>query len=883
MSTRALTTSAGVTIRHVYPDPAGAHSLLGLTLAARWLPDLTIPHSSVLAEGSYTLRLDDAGEFSLTFPNAVAADGIHWRDRFSPELGRDWVEIYRDDRLDFVGQVQRVERDRGQITVSGTDAWGLLRKAYERDRTWAAAPQEVATAYTRVPVAVIADDFLGNSLAGGWDDMPSGHVTTGVSGSQVTITVANASTARQGLEYALDHVLGDTWRLTVHLTAQGTAPFAAVTLRTPTDDYVIEATGSASNAEVLTRTDALTGSPVCAASGAGRFPLPRTLVVERRGRWVCSYLNGVLTGFVEFQSAEGVDRVRIENRGSIGQTLIVDSVTLIEYQPLLSRGTDQGSYVLPGDYPPGGLRGRYFNDADLMSATGRHTRFLAPDRTPYVERLDPVINTSGGLSLPPQPGASGDHFSVRWSGAVYLRGDLGDYPFELTSTDDGVRLWVGRTAFPDALIDAWDLAAGTQTATWDASDHGAEAGWYPIVIEYFEDTGSAAIRLQFTPPASYTDPGGTALTGSSKVTVPSTSLSPLGCFDNRIQGQSHFDVVQQAAAQFGYQQRVEPMSLESGEFPGRLVPRVRVGRDTDVILEVDDSDRHTPILAPGVTVDGADQVLTLIGAGAGIADGGGAQVTVEITDMTGLAGALFAMEGTVDAGDIAFPSLLQARLDAELALRRPPWEEVRGTPLAQDQLADSWPLTAALLAMRWQPGDGVRLRIPDIGVDDLQPRPLLQVTRTITPLGVTGTQVGFRQRPRTASAWLRGNLKAAMSARRNYQGQIVTLLGELISGSVSASSFSGYSRMPLLPTDQVIRAYVRIVGNSAGHDLALEVNGNDQTSGLGGPWSVVPVEIDLRRYATQASTSDNRLYVRLQNTEGSSTTVEAQLVVEVLR
>ena len=50
--------------------------------------------------------------------------------------------------------------------------------------------------------------------------------------------------------------------------------------------------------------------------------------------------------------------------------------------------------------------------------------------------------------------------------------------------------------------------------------------------------------------------------------VPSTSLSPLGCVDQRFQGVWYFDMYQQTGQAFGYEFALEPQSLESGSFPG---------------------------------------------------------------------------------------------------------------------------------------------------------------------------------------------------------------------------------------------------------------------------------------------------------------------------
>jgi hypothetical protein len=80
-----------------------------------------------------------------------------------------------------------------------------------------------------------------------------------------------------------------------------------------------------------------------------------------------------------------------------------------------------------------------------------------------------------------------------------------------------------------------------------------------------------------------------------------------------------------------------------------------------------------------------------------------------------------------------------------------------------------------------------------------------------------------------------------------------------------------------------VKAVARVATNSAVQALDLEVNGTLRAGNLGGPWTGVPLEVDLTPYATQASATDNRLYARLKNTGGGATTADLQLHVVVLR
>jgi hypothetical protein len=873
------------TLRHVHPtttfeSEGGTATVLGKTYGFTWLPTSHMPTDSGFVEGTYTRRLGDSGEFSITFPNATSSLGP-WRDRFSGDGALEFIEVYRDDRLEFVGCIQRVEIDRGSVTISGPDAWALLRRAYERDRAWTAAPQEVATAYTRVPVPVVSEDFDGVALPAGWSLTGAGGSVT-VSGGKARIS---DSTGASYIEHSTTALTSDTWRVTVvasslfdssgtqrsgvFLVDGGGSTLASLEVADSSDQAIFVDPAGTSNAIPIQKDD-----------------VPVTFTLDRQGRWVRAFVNGRLVG-VESWTVANPEAIRVQSNSINPWVFDVEQVFLTELQDFLARGADRGDYVLPGDQPPGGLRGRYFNLADLQAYTSaqRAARAFKPSREHYAERLDASMNTSSGLSIPVQPGNSGDYFAVRWFGSVYLRGDLGNYTFETTSVVDGVRVWVGKTAFDDALIDDWTTASGTNTATWTAANYGSQAGWYPIVVEMFVDTNSPVFRLQFTPPAStYTDPGGTSITASTKITVPSTSLSPLGCFDNRVQGTAHFDLVAQAAQSFGYDIVLEPMSLESGEFPGRVVPRLRVGSDTDVILSPDDTDGVEPALSPGVTLDATDQAFALIGSGAGIADGNGSQTAGEVYDTAGATTGLFALEAWVDAGDIDNPQLLAARLNAEEALRATPWEEVRATPRAQERMADTWPLSDTLSAMYWQPGDGVRLIVPDIAVEDTEPRQMIQVTRTFMAEGRTGTQVAFRQRPRSAARNVRGHLRSALSLGRSYQRQKVSLNStHFQDAALAAASASSVARIALFADDEVVKATVRIGKNAASQSLGITVNGVDRTSVLGGGWSTSPTEIDITAYATPISATDNNITVNFVNNGGSPTELQYQLFIEVLR
>lgn len=891
----------GFAIRHVRPGPgegAATVDVLDHQMGFEWLPMSTLPTSPDLVEGTYTRRLGDAGEFTLRFPNAASSRGL-WREKFHEAGALEWIEIYRAGVLEFAGVIQRVEVTRGTVTVSGGDGWELLKRAYERDRTWNHAPADVIDHYTQVWVEELHEDWSDTSA---WTVGAYGTFAAvngqGVMAGGASETVVLATRP-------IDDIDGD-WEIETGVQVR-TDPFglgvsAAIDIirsGIPSSSNGVyinnRAPGGTSRSGRVTPDSGL-GTVSVLGSAAGdinAWSLRHQIRIRRVGRWLMAWIDGQL-----IMAAE-------TGTGSLGHTLQIvltwvgpsdpgspenpspantctatwDPITLRRLRPFLRRGTSRGDLVLPGDHPTGGLRGRYHNlaaNSGFASVPERRVRSLSPVSEPYGQRLDETIDTSGGLSLPLKPGAADDWFGVRWTGSIWLPLAVGAVQVRLLGTDDAGRLWIRDTRWGRQVADGWYGGPGTSEGTFT----GEADGWYPIVVEMVEDAGVATITLQVRG-RGWTDPGGAVIPADTWTTVPSTSLSPLGCHEARIQGQSHFAIVQDVAQQAGYQLLFEPMSLESGEFPGRLVPRLRVGRDTDVVLEVEDSDAAEPIMEPTVTRDSSEQTTRLIGAGSGTADGRGSQTMVEVADHA--TASLFDLEAWVDAGDASLPQLLEARANAELALRNTPWEEVRGVPRGLERLADTWPLTGQLSAMRWRPGDGLRVSVPEIGVRDRECRQLTQVTRQFAAEGRTGTQVAWRQRPRSAAAALRRLALSQALGQRSYQPQHQTLVSSYISTSVAAGATTDYAIIPLQPQDDVVRAVVRASLNPGGGTLGIEINGLVRTTELGGGWVTVPLEIDITPFATQASASDNRLYVRLSRTGGSTGVIQFQTIVQVLR
>jgi hypothetical protein len=124
---------------------------------------------------------------------------------------------------------------------------------------------------------------------------------------------------------------------------------------------------------------------------------------------------------------------------------------------------------------------------------------------PTLVRTDATVNFNWGVGSP-DPSISTDHFTVRWTGAVQAQFNE-TYTF-YTTTDEGVRLWVGG----NLIINKWQ----DQTATeWNGSITLAAGQKYPITMEYYEDTGSASAQLSWSSPST------------AKTIIPQSQLYPV--------------------------------------------------------------------------------------------------------------------------------------------------------------------------------------------------------------------------------------------------------------------------------------------------------------------------------------------------------------------
>lgn len=103
-------------------------------------------------------------------------------------------------------------------------------------------------------------------------------------------------------------------------------------------------------------------------------------------------------------------------------------------------------------------------------------------------RVDPQVYFNWGESIP-ITGLSSDNFSVRWTGYIEPR-YTGTYTFYITS-DNGRKLWINDQLIIDKWINDYDI-------TYSGTINLKEMTKYPIRLDYFETTGGANIRFEWS-------------------------------------------------------------------------------------------------------------------------------------------------------------------------------------------------------------------------------------------------------------------------------------------------------------------------------------------------------------------------------------------------
>lgn len=868
--------------------------------------------------GEYESRLLDEGKATVSFPNSIGGDGVLHRERFlllalgkrtvtagatiftlaggTYRIGDEWLELYWGDPGDciYVGTPISATLTREQLTLTLVDGSYLPRKS--RDSVagfWAHAPRDVFEAATQPWTMLAASDFSDAS------SIPAYSTSGALSGDGVWLgtraqadpvgtrvllapgAVGNAS----ALNYATNVVLGpgstnakNFFRMEATVNWYGVQDVSdAVNSRlffrlvaTPTsavDDITI---GHLSNGWNYFKPQ---------GTSTGRFqkalalrPGPFTYRIELRGDWLFAWINDELMGScwwgnvvanITYVPQIYFDAVpQYSGVGDASATIGIDNFTIRQTRPLLMRNTlvspgDKGDYTIPGVLPTGGLRAEYHNDSDFANETqAEHWLYaLAPHRSDtvkYAERIDGPIQLSGAAWIPTglpvvaaSPGTA--YFSVRWYGAIRLNlassdirlrisAPVGDAPF--------VRLRVGGQ-----VLMAGQFVSGGVTCDYMRATLGSVNGWYPIVLESVWWGGSYPSFVTHGITLERDSGGGFA-------TVPSTDLSPLGTFREHLRNESLADMLRMMGETFGLQYTLQPKSLESGLFPGLLVPRNRVGRDTERVLR---SEEATDLQ---LAVTAEDTVDVLIADAQGLADPSG-QMTLEDVNYSTVSGHLLIHEEYESAAEISDPSYLLQRLDSKLDLRGGVWEEVQARPPSAREWLDKFPVSGSYDVFSWQAGDGVRLDLPELAVKDANPRQIMGVSRAFTQGGMAQPTVAWRQRTRNLTESLRRAHQIALRQIRNYQGSLVTVSGTF--GS-APDGIDVYSRLsPPLNWDDILGVWLDVQYKTNNSPWNIEINGVNVRS------ITLPGRFDcgnIQRSATQAGLP--QLYARMTPAVGGS-------------
>ncbi|MCH5378185.1 MAG: PA14 domain-containing protein, partial [Planctomycetes bacterium] len=123
-----------------------------------------------------------------------------------------------------------------------------------------------------------------------------------------------------------------------------------------------------------------------------------------------------------------------------------------------------------------GLTGQYFDNADFSGLK--------------LTRVDSQVDFDWG-SAAPHSSVEADMFSIRWTGRI--QPEFSEvYTFYVTS-DDGVRLWIDG----QLIVSQWTNHAADTVAGQIAL---AAGGFFDIRLEYYEQTGAASVRLEWSSP-----------------------------------------------------------------------------------------------------------------------------------------------------------------------------------------------------------------------------------------------------------------------------------------------------------------------------------------------------------------------------------------------
>jgi len=849
-------------IRHIQrcrPDDPGAVAVGRVHFRAAPLEGVNGDGGWISAEVSRALS--DDGSLRIRFPNGNGGDGSPHRRRFAIltqdayRIGDEWLEVRREaGKLMSVCSPASWEINGNEIVLTCTDVLALT--TLTRDETlhpWCAPPRDVLDYYGRLEMPWALKDFAGWSVTGAGVDgawsytnvapSPSAHVRLNADASILyDVGVFPAAATESWTASFVGSIDGSTLFLLY--------VFGSWVLVYP-DQHAVKV--SVGNGDLLVDGVSVVRPDITVSA---RF----SCRVYRRGEWMFFQWNGetvatMRAGYLPTQPTE------VAVLGAAGGAVDLEQISVTTTERQLVRADQPGDLQLPGAPPRGGLAGRYFLETDAKarcSATFDYTQFarlfMNPLQEPYAYRVDRTIDFAAAdppTWQPPGP-TSGTWWSARWTGAIYLDLAASDRKLQtIVGNGDNVRIWVGRRAPGEVPFFAPNN--GTTTSTGLRAHLGSVAGWYPIIIEYRHAHSPAGLILK----------DGAVGFGSYSV-VPAERLSPYGVFQDKVQHESHRSMIDRITQEFGYQWTIEPQSLESGSFPGRLVPRVRQGTDRNVRLG--DADGATSGLrASGNAADAS--VRLLIDAAGLAAPGGEGSTTAEAWDFPGAADAFYVATAWEGAPEITDTALALQRAESLLALHAGPTQTVSANPSGDRVLTDTWPITGELSRIEWEPGDAPFLDFPNIAVVDRSPRQLTAVTWPCRPSGIGAPEATWVNKPKGQRTIARRALQGVSAARRNYQGQFGLMTGA-IGGSSTTLAPDAYSRLFTNPT-RIVTLAVSVDGAFSG---TVEVNGVNTGLKLTAS-TLEPLDV------TAWKSSGGQQHARLVSATGAHT---LQLVARVL-
>ncbi len=132
----------------------------------------------------------------------------------------------------------------------------------------------------------------------------------------------------------------------------------------------------------------------------------------------------------------------------------------------------------------------------LGSGDGLQATYLDTTTGTNISRIDPTVNFDWGTGSP-APEIGQDYFSARWEGMVEPQfSEL--YSLHLIN-DDGARLWLNG----QLILDAWSDRAATRTSAKTTLLAGHK---YLLKMEFYERTGEAVAKLQWSSPSTPRQP-----------------------------------------------------------------------------------------------------------------------------------------------------------------------------------------------------------------------------------------------------------------------------------------------------------------------------------------------------------------------------------------